>query len=71
MAWVEHVSMGYETPQALTLTFTTHTWGIGLSIKHRNGHRHGQRRSLSVRILLGKWQWCFALGNSALYQARQ
>ncbi len=66
MAWVEHVSMGYETPQALTLTFTTRTWGLGLSIKHR----HGQRRSLSFRILLGKWQWCFALGNSTLYQAR-
>jgi hypothetical protein len=58
MAWVEHSSMGYENPLALTLTLTTRTWGLGLSVKQKRG----QGRTLFFRILLGKWQWYFSLG---------
>jgi hypothetical protein len=58
MAWIEHTMVGYENPLSLTLSFTTRAWGLGLSIKQRRG----QRGSLSFRVLLGKWHWCFSLG---------
>ncbi len=58
MAWVQHTTVGYENPLALTISFTTRTWGLGLSVKQRRG----QRGPLSIRVLLGKWHWCFVVG---------
>jgi hypothetical protein len=57
MPWVEHRDVGYEAPVALTLSFTTQRWGIGLSIKQKRKPLRWQ-----CRVLLGKWHWCLTFG---------
>ena len=57
MTWVEHREVGYEAPAALTLSFTTLRWGIGLSIKQKR-----RPNRWNIRFLLGKWHMCFTLG---------